>query len=453
VDFRKGRPQRRAATIQFARTNVSYVFHLPHCCLQWKRGILPPALRDYLLNPAIKKIGLNIGSDEKKLVRDFNISKVAGLVPLEPMGDAAFPNHRTGRWSLQRLVYWVLRRKLCKDPRLVFCDWEADSLQEDCIHYAVADAEAALQVYNTILSGVVLHPPSMQDRAVLAAEGDVDNAVASFLRDWARHGSAAHLKAFPEQFSCLVKLDPFHLLQRYSRALASKVDPLTGVFMTCMRDAVFITNKDDEARLKTYLKTARGMTDSEISKLPRSYYVSRCRRSIPSPAVLAARMQSVFELFKEKKMANGKPLFRQRRGREAGMEEVHLNCLGHVLRGCVSDPPDMPMYYHSKTRKNGLPVYRTVRGTSQLEGFHYHVRSKVPTWNLTPQSMDASVMEFVWAFNCKAGIESLGETDYGFFALDCLDYLVSSMVHSAAVSCTLGHSGALCCCLMHSAAV
>ena len=107
------------------------------------------------------------------------------------------------------------------------------------------------------------------------------------------------------------------------------------------------------------------------------------------------------------------------------MEEMHKNILEHVLRGCVSDPPDIPMYYYCSTRaSNGLPWYRGIRGTSQLESFHFHVARNVPTWCISPEFMDVTMLEFVWEWNCTAAVKNLGSRDYGFYNLEVLDELV-----------------------------
>lgn len=114
------------------------------------------------------------------------------------------------------------------------------------------------------------------------------------------------------------------------------------------------------------------------------------------------------------------------------MEEMHKNILEHVLRGCVSDPPDMTMYYFCKTRADGLPWYRGVRGTSQLESFHFHVARSVPTWCMSPEFMDVTMLEFVWEWNCNAAINNLGSRDYGFYNLEVLDELVR-LPHNSAI--------------------
>ena len=137
-----------------------------------------------------------------------------------------------------------------------------------------------------------------------------------------------HLSEFACHFTALVKLDPFHLLQRYGRSLNSKSDPLFGVFMSMVRDAMFETNKEDEDLLKAYLLESRRATKDQVNKMPSSYFVKNCRRAIPPPPVLAARLQNVFDLFKNATMANGKLLYRQH---SRGSKHTILSCLDYQL--------------------------------------------------------------------------------------------------------------------------
>ena len=219
---------------------------------------------------------------------------------------------------------------LPKDPRVRFCDWEG-KLSEEQLEYAAADASAGLQVYNALSGpGRALQPPPSGWEVDLATMGSVDAQVKIFLASWSESPAAgAHaLSEFPSHFTALVKLDPFHLLQRYGRSLNSKSDPLFGVFMSMVRDAMFETNKEDEDLLKAYLLESRRATKDQVNKMPRSYFVKNCRRAIPPPPVLAARLQNVFDLFKNATMANGKLLYRQH---SRGSKHTILSCLDYQL--------------------------------------------------------------------------------------------------------------------------
>ena len=47
----------------------------------------------------------------------------------------------------------------------------------------------------------------------------------------------------------------------------------------------------------------------------------------------------------------------------------------HAAFGCLSDPEGISLYYKVGTHKK--PIYRIVRGTSALEGYHLHARKLV----------------------------------------------------------------------------
>jgi len=138
--------------------------------------------------------------------------------------------------------------------------------------------------------------------------------VKAFLHGLGNSNDAANLSKFARHHTCLVKLDPFHLLQRNGRCLNSKADPMFGVFTSMMRDALFVTNKDDEKQLKAYLSAARQAPAEQVDKISRPYFTKHCRRSIPPPAILAARLQRVYDLFKDAKLANGRPLYNTKKG-------------------------------------------------------------------------------------------------------------------------------------------
>jgi hypothetical protein len=68
-------------------------------------------------------------------------------------------------------------------------------------------------------------------------------------------------------------------------------DPLCITFMKSLSLAFFVTDPEDVATMKTWLKNVRGMTDEAIQNLPMSYFHKRCRRYIPPPLQLARRLR------------------------------------------------------------------------------------------------------------------------------------------------------------------
>ena len=219
------------------------------------------------------------------------------------------------------------------------------------------------------------------------------------------------------EYYCRVLLDPFHLLQRYSKRLGSSVDPIARICMVMLRDALFVNDPEDEETVRRYLRQERGMSDDQIKKVGHTFFVRRCRRAIPPPQQLAARLQAVFDIFHGSKMSNGKPLYRERQAQQSSFEEEHRAIMRHVLSGCVSDHPNVPLYCRLKPAAAyvaaGLERHLCFRGTSQLEGFHRHLLTAVKTWNLSPEMMDAVILEFVTSWNNTAQVRNKGEADIG----------------------------------------
>ena len=224
-----------------------------------------------------------------------------------------------------------------------------------------------------------------------------------------------------------VLLDPFHLLKRYSDRLASTVDPVAKICTIMFRDALFINAKADEDEVREYLK-ARGMTDEDIKRVGHTFFVRVCRRAIPPPIRLAARLQAVYDVFQHAEMSNGKKLFKSRQGRTSSMEEEHKSIIRHVLSGCVSDHPDVPLYC-SLTASPGavsaaLPRHKCYRGSPQLEGLHRHLYTCVKGWNMSPEMMDAIFLEYAVTWNMQTQEPYKDGSDPGHTDYDLLDRLV-----------------------------
>ena len=75
-----------------------------------------------------------------------------------------------------------------------------------------------------------------------------------------------------------VKSDAFHLLQRYSRSLSTKTDPMVGYFICLMMNAFFIVDDDDHKEVIDSLQKLKIMSDEEIGCLPRKFFSQKCRR-------------------------------------------------------------------------------------------------------------------------------------------------------------------------------
>ena len=297
------------------------------------------------------------------------------------------------------------------------------------------------------------------------------------------NASAQNLPKVPRwvtEYYSRIKLDAFHLLQRYQKRLGSSIDPVARLCSIMLRDALIVTNPEDEEALENFLMY-RGMPKEQVKKLGRTYFNRRSRRVIPPPELLAARLQIVVDLFRGRKMANGKPVFKGREGQQSSFEEEHREILRHVMNGCVSDNPGIALYnqvgnkglstatvpchdlpwipaciahYHYMnmaalhhnswflsascvmkcdmmqvgTKANGLPVMKCGRSTSQLEGFHRHLLRAVATWTLCPEMMDATMLEFSARWNQKSAIVHQGACDFGHYNFALQDYIVTKEI-------------------------
>ena len=99
------------------------------------------------------------------------------------------------------------------------------------------------------------------------------------------------------------------------------------------------------------------------------------RRRVPLPDILYYRMKSVFDFFKDKKdSTTGVKLFNEKNKLKFN------NMILTVKRGYASDPPHMSMYVRKTDMYgryivdcDGLYLYRSLRGTSNLESLHQYL--------------------------------------------------------------------------------
>ena len=106
-----------------------------------------------------------------------------------------------------------------------------------------------------------------------------------------------------------------------------------------------------------------------------NYIAHRVRRHVSKPEVLYHRMTAVYEFFCDKiDTTTGVKLFNDKN------KKKFKNMLDTVKRGYASDPPHMSMYIQKTDRygrpmadDDGLMLYRSLRGTSNLESLHQYL--------------------------------------------------------------------------------
>jgi hypothetical protein len=162
--------------------------------------------------------------------------------------------------------------------------------------------------------------------------------------------------------------DPFHAMDMIKVPMHHDYKP---AYFRALRAAIFILNPDDVFELKC----AHGLTDTNWEKMLAyrfKYIAQRVRRRIPAPDMLYKRVKVVFDFFQDQlDSKTQKPLFNELARQKAA------SVLTTIKSGYLSDPPGYSFYVRRfrtngkpMTDKKGLQLYRSIRGTSNLESHH-----------------------------------------------------------------------------------
>lgn len=393
------------STVQLASESHSYVFQLNKLLSPGRQ--LPAALSELLANGDVSKVGVACKGDATRLRSAFGC-EVNGLIDLRDYAIEKQLNMTS--YSLAALTQRLLGQKLDKSIELRLSSCDAQTLSIDQVRYAAFDASASLLTYIALRDGNV--PDSMEEDvpdlslAELEAElkGLMERVSESGGERVADASSPARTEALRSAFEaappgsapaeepalsktaryCTILLDVLHLMMRLEEGCTTKKDPLFGFFFRKVKEAIFITNADDVKLLTKWLIECRGMTTEEVEKLPSSYLHDRVRRLIPPPAELAVRLLRVIRMFEKDSKgrtvlcSDGRPFFREGGNAESGqrsgdgMIAIMMKLLRHILKGCVSDPPNMPMYIPITGGKDDEPEMTEAglrwKGCCQLNG-------------------------------------------------------------------------------------
>jgi hypothetical protein len=180
--------------------------------------------------------------------------------------------------------------------------------------------------------------------------------------------------------------DIFHVLKT---PLVGKKHSLSKDFMRAFRDAFMAWDPRDRAKLEVVLKK-KGMTWEEACRKKPHYVLKRVRRWIPPPRILLPRVSAVFSTFGPLLCSKTKlPVFNAESWKQAA------NILHSIKLGYLSDPFDVPIYVKVGLDRDGLQVYRCIRGTNSVEGgVHRHVHRKFNSYNAGPQLSNALLLDY-----------------------------------------------------------
>lgn len=138
----------RTALIQISPSlDICHLLHLP----ELKK--LPKVLKEFLEHPKVRITGVNIKNDIRKLCRDFKglfdvDQLLANCIDSGVMANKILPF--TQRWSMEKLVDYVLKMKISKDKKVRMSKWHVMPLSKPQKIYAAIDGYASLLLYQEL---------------------------------------------------------------------------------------------------------------------------------------------------------------------------------------------------------------------------------------------------------------------------------------------------------------
>jgi len=134
-NFRKGQ-NHTVSLMQVSTNEACFLFRLN------KIGI-PDALKDFLVDENIMKIGLSLKDDFGAMRKRTNIEPVNFVDLQSIVGEYGIEDA-----SLQKIYAILFNMKISKGQRLT--NWEAERLTDSQQRYAALDAWACLRIYNQL---------------------------------------------------------------------------------------------------------------------------------------------------------------------------------------------------------------------------------------------------------------------------------------------------------------
>ena len=202
-----------------------------------------------------------------------------------------------------------------------------------------------------------------------------------------------------------IDYDSFHWLANFLLMAHGKTTQMFRYFARCVANALFIPlvvdGKTDKQRWRDMLVGQTGWDDDRVNRLPRKYWHrGRCRFIRPSPSAVVESLITIVNFFSQLTDPESNTSFLSR-----GWKHKFKVSVSYVLKGWLSDNPDAELYLDTGKKSHGLTIWRVMRSTSQLEGYHQHYRLMISACALTmlPQAFDLLAQHFDFKWSVKAG--------------------------------------------------
>ncbi len=167
-------------------------------------------------------------------------------------------------------------------------------------------------------------------------------------------------------------------------------------FTRALRDAILLPDPGDRSAVEAVLQK-RNISWTQMLYSHSDWLWQRVRRFVPKPEVLFQRVRDVFVMFGPFKDATtGLPLFN-----DACWEKA-ANVLENIRLGYYSDPPGIQLYMISGKDRDGLTLYRCIRGTNNVEGgIHQNIAKRFGSYNASPRLAVNLIRDYRFCHNVE----------------------------------------------------
>jgi hypothetical protein len=194
--------------------------------------------------------------------------------------------------------------------------------------------------------------------------------------------------------------DAFHFMDRLLRLLPKKHSAFKA-FSHDFSEAIFIRDKSDVLAAQAVLKQ-HGIDWKYAKRAHAPALNRRIRRLIPERKTLLQRLETLFAAYADIQCSTKKS-----RGSFFSDEakEMTQHLLDTVRKGYLSDPSGISLYFLMGKDRDGLNIYRTVRGTNSVEGgVHMVIRRIFGSLQASPELAECLIFNWILRRNRRVRI-------------------------------------------------
>ncbi|KAJ7681915.1 hypothetical protein DFH06DRAFT_1387871 [Mycena polygramma] len=191
--------------------------------------------------------------------------------------------------------------------------------------------------------------------------------------------------------------DVWHLMGRVTKKV-DKRHSLAKQFARWLRDAIFVPDKIDKAKVEAVLKRG-GITWNQAVRSRPEWVWARVRRYIPSPDIIEPILATLFTTHGNLSCSKHKiPMF------DDDTRHAAKLLIADVRKGWISDPSGLALYNRLRVDNHGLDIWHCDRGSNSLEGgVHKPVRDRFGSLGASVELSVALLSDFCYRKNVESG--------------------------------------------------